>query len=293
MQLPFFAVVRLSGFVTAALIAPEIVRCEQADGVPIPPQVATFKGDDAFDVLAVGPAVFVYRRESLPTEQEAVKDEVRMIARERAGQHGVPPPEIEALASLALGSDQYPSFSQAEIATIERSGLLWKLRWEWIPTRGGGSTGVPWIYRSYVRPDGSRIEPDRVLCSVRHVAEHDRNIVSRLAFADFAARPDARKILHGDQVQAVAREHLAAFLRKEFPERTPAYRFRNQQMVDVPIATRNSGKLDSRTVWEVNFVEASLEGRAILEASSFVIWVTSDGRAAELSIDGWSLDSSP
>jgi len=82
---------------------------------------------------------------------------------------------------------------------------------------------------------------------------------------------------------------LDDFVKATFPDRPPRYRFRDQRLVEVPIGLRSTGEPDRRALWEVNFVEARHEGKAILEVRPLVIWVTTDGRTAELSVDRWTL----
>jgi hypothetical protein len=285
MRFPALATLVLLTLATAA--DPTVGQEREAERHPT--QADAFDGEGtAFDVVVIGRAVFVYRRSSLPFERDAVRDETRMISQERARTHGTPSPEVDRLIDIDRQADYGFDFEQAEVVSMGKAGLLWKITWR-VSLKQGGGSGVPWRYRSYVKPDGTRIEPEMVLCDARNVAAQDRWIFSRMAFRDFEKRPAPTAVVHGDQVQQAAREKLTRFLNEAFPDDAPGFRFHDQRLLEIPVASRETSRSTVRELWEVRFADAGLQGPAILKGWPLVVWVTVDGRPAELSVDRWKL----
>lgn len=78
----------------------------------------------------------------------------------------------------------------------------------------GGSSGIPWTYRSWVRGDGKKIEPQIYLWNCWSIdSRSDINLRCHIALKDLTPAKGKAKLV-GDQIQKIAAEGLDSILTK-------------------------------------------------------------------------------
>ncbi len=142
----------------------------------------------------------------------------------------------------------------------------------------GGSSGIPWTYRSWVRGDGKKIEPQIYLWDCWSIdSRSDINLRCHIALKDLTPAKGKAKLV-GDQIQKIAAEGLDSILTKPSgsDQPLPKFRFHSQKLIE--------GLPDRFQVWEVAFVDEQIAKQQDPNAfNNFRIWVTVDGRIGVLS----------
>lgn len=255
-------------------------------------KIALLQTDDLFDAYSLGQIVYVYRESSFPTLESAVTDLEKLISVDRAAEHGKPDTlMLQQLESRLMGIELSPRLDEAAAMNRGDCGFLWKLCWTLFPAKQNLG-GKPWICRTYVGPDGSDIKPELALCDEISFSKgkHGSNcLVSSLPFTRLSKRVDAKQAIHGEDVLTRAQAELKSAVESIDLEQRPSLRFRDQELIKVPFEQLHTGHIENREVWAVHFVPAELQGKDILNADPFTVWVTIDGQVGKLTWNGWSL----
>lgn len=255
------------------------------------PRIDSLSEKDVLDAFAIGNVVFFYRYSQLPSNDKAVSDLSKVISVHRAKLHGRPDRDVCSLVDRMLGHPHQLTVKKLSAIDHGDSGFVWKITWE-IQPKHGGSSGIPFEFRSYVNPDGSVMMPERFLCDHVPVPGTDQNIFSILSFSDFQTDEENGEKVHGDRVLSLATNSVRSLeMEKPLMEQKVGFRFRGQSVMQLPVGMKHDGKPIIRRVWAVTFVDAKSTGNAIHEAEPLTVWVTEDGIVSQLTFGKWQARS--
>lgn len=242
---------------------------------------------DVEDMLFIGDVALLYRRESLRSIEPVEPEKLQPVA--DAIESGLPSSSLQRLIRYETkeGADYLCCGATAIGAFGDFSA--WQITWELIPEQGLPS-GIPCRYVAYVRPDGTRVEPEIVLYNVFGLKSFAPDMFLHCALPLTSLRGQDRKAKAQEkEVQTAAHEALKKCLTAN--KLNDELRVFQAKQRSIPAALVEGNEVDPPiTIWEVSFIESSTLNAAEQHVRLFRVWVTEDLRVGELSYGPWSTD---
>lgn len=239
---------------------------------------------DDQEVFQIGQILFAYPPVRRPEGSPAVSDLSKIQSVAKAVRSAKPDAALRALVRQQLGTRHRFHFAEAALRYDGNAGSLWHITWNLFPARGGFS-GVPYTYTALVTPSGRVIEPERFVSDAYVCRGNLRWLCSTLRLSP----PGERAA--DELAEATIRERATRAMKKflDVPRAddshtaSPEMRFADQRLVRIPSAVADDGSLVSQPIWAVSFREPADE-RDREESDLFTVWVTGDGRVADLRV---------
>jgi hypothetical protein len=242
---------------------------------------------DIFDGFGISGVAYVFQTSALPPRDNTANDLSQMIPVNRAAIHGLPDESERALIEMFYESEVEFEVESVSAQKHYGSGFVWRVQCSVFPSGFGGLTGAPYKYIGYVNADGSLIEPVRYLVSRSDIG-NDSKVYSTLSFAELT-KPKTDKVrIDGEEALRLARTKLETFCAEAAnKDINLKARLHDQQLLDIPTRTENSGALQTTSVWKVRFLpNYNLDSEDRVN-NSINMWVVDNGVVSELSLNSW------
>lgn len=224
--------------------------------------------------LIEAPAPDVHSKDRKPITDLASLQSVAHVVKT-----ATPDVAFEALVEQQLGEAQQIKFESATVSGNDQAGFDWHLTWVLYP-KIGGSTGQPFRYHAMVTGHGEVIAPKLTVFDAHYRFAEKDWLCSMLPLEENKAA-DAPEPKEGT-IRERAAKKLNAFVRES------SFQFVDQQLVHIPYKlNRKTRKIEHHDLWAVSYAETKQE-KEHGEKDAFTVWVTKDGRVADLrQLDLW------
>lgn len=245
---------------------------------PNPEAADLLPAADPDTVFRIGQIIFDYPIDRLAKDPRPVSDLSKLQSVANAVKSAMPGPALEALVNQQLISPHKFHFTSTTVLDHGDAGLMWNINYDLFPKEGGFS-GVPFRYRAVLDGHGRLISPR---LTVFDAFFHSPNEGWTCSVLQLPATPTAKdSVLAAEEIRSRATEILSK--RAERADAAEATKIRmvyeSQERMRIPIATDATGKLIHVEIWAVNFRDPSRKERP---AERLTVWVTEDGRLAEI-----------
>ncbi len=248
--------------------------------------VEPFDGVGVRDYFFLDKLLFVYFDEDFRSSSQDVINLDRTSIGKDLVERAFPNAEIRDLIDWGLEEENKLRFSDLTLRCgLDERECSVSITWSLLPETGG-STGIPYEFRAWLRSDNTSVIPKIYLWDVDHYnhdinnpGENPSSIRYYLSLDDLTL-PEGSKPKYGLEIQRTATEFLSKFVRGNNGHSglKPKYKFHSQFLIeDLP---------GDRKAWAVDFVDVTNakdpNNFTPNDQNWFTIYLTEDGRAGRI-----------